>query len=159
MVVNSQGNAADWLKQKRLERGIHNLIINPYQPYEELSQTLATADVFLALLEPDAGVFSVPSKVLSYHCAQRPILLAVPEQNLTSKIVVNAGSGLVGDPWNLELFCDHAEQLYQDQAQLSAMGQRARDYAVQHFEIQAITDRFESVICKVTEQHEKGANV
>lgn len=158
VVVNSQGDAADWLKQQKLKRGINNLIVNPYQPYEEMSQVLATADVLLAVLEPDAGVFSVPSKVLSYHCAQRPILLAVPEQNLASKIVVDAGSGLVGDPRDLELFCENAERLYRDQAQLPAMGQRARDYAVQNFDIQAITDRFESIIRQVTEQHQMGAN-
>ena len=39
---------------------------------------LASADVLVALLETDAGAFSVPSKVLTSLSAGRPILAAIP---------------------------------------------------------------------------------
>ena len=38
----------------------------PFQPYDSLPDMLGAADVAIALLEPEAGIFSVPSKVLSY---------------------------------------------------------------------------------------------
>ena len=62
----------------------------PFQPYEVLPEVLASADVLLAILEPEAGVFSVPSKVLSYHCAGRPILAAIPAENLAARIIERA---------------------------------------------------------------------
>ena len=63
------------------------LMLLPFQPYEVLPEVLASADVLIAILEPDAGVFSVPSKVLSYHCAGRPILAAIPAENLAARII------------------------------------------------------------------------
>ena len=52
----------------------------PYQPFGRLSEVLASADVLVALLESDAGAYSVPSKVLTYLAAGRPILGAIPAE-------------------------------------------------------------------------------
>ena len=42
---------------------LENLVLLDYQPYESLPDILASADVLVAVLEPDAGRFFVPSKV------------------------------------------------------------------------------------------------
>ena len=76
-----------------------------FQPFESLPDVLGSADVLVAILEPDAGVFCVPSKVLSYLCAGRPVLLAVPLENLVSRIVKNEGAGLGVDPLDVDGFC------------------------------------------------------
>ena len=76
-----------------------------------LPDVLGSADVLVAILEADAGVFSVPSKVLSYFCAGRPVLLAVPRENLAAKIVVESGAGLVVEPSDVAGFCRAAQQL------------------------------------------------
>ena len=150
VVVNSQGDAAEWLKQQKEQMDLDSLLVNPYQPYEEISNVLGTADVLVALLEPDAGIFSVPSKVLAYHCAGRPMLLAVPEENLAAKIVRDNGSGLVSNPSDTNLFCRNAESLYHDHQNRAAMGRRGQVYAMNNFEIGEIAVRFEEIIQHVT---------
>jgi len=150
VVVNTQGDAAEWLKQQKELMDLDSLLVNPYQPYEEICNVLGSADVLLALLEPDAGIFSVPSKVLAYHCAGRPTLLAVPEENLAAKIVRDNCTGLVGNPSDTNLFCRNAESLYHDHQNRAAMGQRAQAYAMKNFDIGKITDRFEEIIQHVT---------
>ena len=42
--------------------------------------------ILLTLLDADAGAFSVPSKVLSYLCAGRALLAAVPSDNLAAEV-------------------------------------------------------------------------
>jgi glycosyltransferase involved in cell wall biosynthesis len=146
VVVNSQGDAAEWLKQQKEKMDLDILIVNPYQPYEEISNVLGTAEVLVALLEPDAGIFSVPSKVLAYHCAGRPMLLAVPEENLAAKIVTDNGTGMVGNPSDTNLFCRNADSLYDDHQNRAAMGRRAQTYAMNNFDIGKISDRFDEII-------------
>ena len=146
VVVNSQGAPADWLREQAQAAGLHNLRVNPFQPYEAMSDVLASADVLVSILEPDAGVYSVPSKVLSYHCAGRAMLLAVPADNLAARIVREEGTGLVADPRDEGAFIAAARRLREDHAARMAMAARARTYAERSFELAAITDRFEAVL-------------
>jgi glycosyltransferase involved in cell wall biosynthesis len=111
-----------------------------------LPNVLGSADVLVAILEADAGVFSVPSKVLSYLCAGRAVLLAVPQVNLAAKIVANCGAGPVAEPTNIAGFCAAAKRLIQSPPQREEHGRNARAYAEAHFSIRHIGDRFEAIL-------------
>ena len=69
VVVISEGLGAQWLKEQKNQLGLDNLILMNFQPFDQMSEVLGAADVLIALLEADAGVYSVPSKVLTYLCA------------------------------------------------------------------------------------------
>jgi glycosyltransferase involved in cell wall biosynthesis len=145
VVVISEGAASDWLRQETERLGLTNLVMLKFQPFEVLPDVFGTADVLLAILERDAGAFSVPSKVLTYLCAGRPLLLSVPPENLAARIVQAQAAGLVVAPEDEEQFSD-AAVAYLDNAKMRAeFGANARSYAEEHFDIEAITDRFESV--------------
>lgn len=149
LVVNSQGSASEWLKQEACKAGLERVRVNPFQPYEMVSEVLGSADVLVCILEPDAGVFSVPSKVLSYHCAGRPMLLAVPSANLSARIVRDEATGVIVHPNDEVAFVAAAQRLYEDAQARQAMGERARKYAECSFEIDAKADRFETVLEQV----------
>jgi len=145
LVVVSEGPGAAWLAAKKAELNLSNLILLDYQPFELMPEVLASGDVLVAILEPDAGIFSVPSKVLTYLCAQRPLLLAVPPDNLASQIVSSHQAGIVVPPDDLEGFVSAAKQLFEDQYMRTSMGINARRYAETHFDIQTIGDQFEAL--------------
>ena len=71
VVVISQGMGEARLRERLRERPLPNLRLLPFQPMDQYPDVLAAADVLVALLEPTAGTYSVPSKVLSYLCAGR----------------------------------------------------------------------------------------
>jgi len=142
VVVVSEGRGRDWLERRPLP----NLVLLDFQPYEALPLVLASADVLTVILEPAAGAYSVPSKVLTYHCAGRPLLAAVPAANLAARVIARAGSGLVCDPRNPEAFVAAAERLLADQSLRRLMGKRARVYAEGTFEIERIADQFQAVL-------------
>jgi putative colanic acid biosynthesis glycosyltransferase WcaI len=146
VVVVSEGEAADWLRRQAREQGLEQLLVLPFQPYSELPDVLASGDVLVVLLEADAAVFSVPSKVLSYHCARRALLAAVPEGNLAARTIKRARSGIVVDPRNVEELVDATRRLLADPEQREAMAARARNYADANFDIGLIADRFEGMV-------------
>lgn len=146
IVVVSEGAGADWLKQQKENMKLDNLLILGFQPFDQVPNVLGTADLLVAVLEPDAGAFSVPSKVLTYHCAGKPMLLSVPSNNLAAKIVRREHSGKVVEPLDSEQFVNEAELLMMNEAILKSMGENARTYAEKTFDIERITNKFESVI-------------
>ena len=146
VVVVSEGVGADWLVDQTTQEGLQNLVVLPFQPYEELPDVLATGDVLVVILEPQAGVFSVPSKVLSYHCAGRPLLGAMPAENLAAETVARSGSGLVVDPSDRDAFANAAQRLIDDDQFRSHVGAAARRYAEATFDIERIADRFSDVL-------------
>jgi len=146
VVVVSRGPGRDWLERQQAEGADDNLVILDYQPYETLPDMLASADVLVALLTSDAGVFSVPSKILTNLCAARPQVAAVPANNLAARTVAASGGGIVIEPGNAKSFVVETRRLLADDDLRRQMGESARRYAEDKFRIDAVTSRFEDVL-------------
>lgn len=146
VVVISEGPGGAWLREKKLEFGLENLMVLGYQPFKQMPDVMASGDVLVTTLEPDAGIFSVPSKALSYLCAARPQLLAIPLDNLAAKIVINNNAGLAVPSGDVDAFVRSAERLVKDAALREACSRNARMYAERTFNIQTIGDQFESIL-------------
>ena len=151
VVVVSEGAGAEWLEEQVAEHGVGNLHVLPYQPYEQLPEVFGSADVLIALLSPDAGVFSVPSKVLSYLCARRPILAAIPPMNLAARTLDQANAGVVVATDDREGFLAAAEKLVSDESLRCFHGENARRYAEWAFDIDRIAGRFETVLSRAVQ--------
>ncbi len=147
VLVASEGLGATWLADNTSPSD--RLELFGFQPYEDLPDMLATADIVLVLLEPEAGAFSVPSKVLTYHCAGRPILGAMPAENLASRIIESNRSGIVVEPDDAAAFVAAAHLLVDDPDLRATMGRSGRRYAETTFDIERIGDRFVEVLGSV----------
>lgn len=148
VVVVSEGIGADWLRQVAVRSGLENLIILPYQPFAELPEVLATGDVLVGLLEEDAGTFSVPSKTLSYFCARRPLLLAIPQDNLAARITTEEEAGVVVSPKNLTGFLNASIRLRNDSEARDTHAANARAYAERTFPIGKTAPVFEEILSR-----------
>lgn len=147
LVVVSEGVGADYVRQRSDEEGLGVLVL-PYQPHDAFPDVLGTADVLVAILEPDAGVYSVPSKILSYLCAGRPILAAIPETNLAARLVTGIGAGIVVPPGDLAGLGDAAERLLAEPALRADLAARARAYAQATFDIARVAGAFEEIFAR-----------
>ena len=116
---------------------------------ERYPEVLATGDVLVGILKAEAGIYSVPSKVLSYLCAERPILLSMPTENLASSIVQNSRAGIASNPSDLNGFLSDADMLYDDPDLRRRFGKNGRAYAHRNFDIRTIADTFESILLKL----------
>jgi colanic acid biosynthesis glycosyl transferase WcaI len=146
VVVISEGLGAEWLKGQAKAVNLANLHVLDYQAFENLPVVMGSADVLVSVLQPNAGVFSVPSKVNSYLCAGRPLLLAVPPENLAARMVLSAGAGLTVHPLETEGFIGAAVGLFSSEELRKTASVNARKFAEEHFDIAGITDQFERII-------------
>jgi colanic acid biosynthesis glycosyl transferase WcaI len=146
LIVNAAGAGADWLREQTKSLSREAFRLQPFQPYERLSEVIATADVLVALLDSDAGKFAVPSKTLTYLCAARPILMAAPNVNQAAKVIRNAKAGLVVSPDSPEEFVAAAKAFMNQPDERAAYAQYGRAYAERHFNIGFIADRFLNLI-------------
>lgn len=145
LVVISEGPFADWLAEKASNKGLDNICVLPFQPYAEFPDVLGSADLTIALLEKDAGTFSVPSKILSYLCAGRPIVLSAPPENLAARIITSCGAGDVVAPGDRAALISSVRALAGKSALRLKSGRNARIYAETTFNIGLITTRFEAI--------------
>jgi colanic acid biosynthesis glycosyl transferase WcaI len=144
VVVVSEGPGADWLAAQG--GGEPSLRLLPYQPYERLPEALGSADVLVALLQPAAAGFSVPSKVLTYLCAGRPLLASVGRDNLAARVVERSGGGVVVPAADAPALVSAAQELLADPERRDELGRRARAYAETAFDIDTLATRFEEVL-------------
>ncbi len=155
-VIVSEGPQAEFIRAMSIKNLLSNIVVYPFEPYDMYSQVLATADVLVAFIDSDAGLYSVPSKVLSYLCAGRPIVLAAPDENLASKTVVEAEAGVVVPADAPSAFARSIADLVNDGARRAALGLSARRYAEERFAIGPIADRFEAILAPAAAVSRRG---
>lgn len=146
VLVVSEGAGADLVKREAAMRSLENLRVLPFQPFEVYSQVLGSAEILLSIIEREAGIFSVPSKVLSYLCAGKAMVLSVPKENLAARTVTEIGAGVCVAPDDGEAFCEAVTDYLDDDDRRLVDGRKGRAYAENAFAIDPITDRFEAVL-------------
>jgi len=151
VVVVSEGRGRDVLEAERERRKLSNLLLLDYQPYEHLPMVLGSADVLVAVLEPEASRYSVPSKVLNYLCAARPVLGLMPVDNGAAQMLVGSGAGIIADPADISESAATLIDLLESSAG-EDMGAAGRRYAEATFDIERIGDRFEPVLLAAAQQ-------
>ena len=82
----------------------------------------------MATMRPDAEWMSVPSKVLGYMAAARPVLVAAAEQSETARFVLESGAGIVvpaGDP---QAIADAILDAIDKPGEMQEMGKKGRQF-------------------------------
>jgi glycosyltransferase involved in cell wall biosynthesis len=148
VVVISEGKGREWLESWKQEHGAENLLLLDYQPYPDLPEVMGSADLLVAILEPDASRYSVPSKVLTYLCAQRAIVGFLPANNSIGQLLEAEGAGPVVDPAERQRIGPVVSDLLGDEKGRDAMGRAGRAYAESTFSPEAAADRFEAVFAR-----------
>jgi glycosyltransferase involved in cell wall biosynthesis len=148
IVVISQGLGRRHLEGRRKQLRLDNLYLFDFQPFSVLPEVIGAGDVLLAVIEKEAGIFSIPSKVLTYLCAARPLLLSVPATNLAARIVSKNRTGVVVEPNDIGGLIREAKALLQDSEYAAGFATRARDYSLRTFDIVDIAARFEKVFAE-----------
>jgi glycosyltransferase involved in cell wall biosynthesis len=146
LVVISEGLGRDWLAELKSGERLNNLLLLDYQPYDCLPEVLASADVLVAILEPNAGRYSVPSKVLTYLCAGRAIVAAIPEDNSAASVLRSSAGGVVVPPDRDAIAVAAILDLLGDEPRRSLLARAGRRYAETTFDIASIADRFEMIL-------------
>ena len=140
------GTGTGFQKLENMKHIPSNIKLLPLQPFEKMSHILNSADALLAILNEEASKFSVPSKILNYLCAGKPIILSAPKDNLSTKIINESKSGKSFEPKDLDGINNFLKILLSDKDLKKKYSLNAREYAVRNFNIKKISAQFENLI-------------
>jgi len=131
------------------ELGINNVRLVEIQPVEYFPKMLAAADVLL--LNQRAGVVDavVPSKLLHYMAAERPIIAAVSPESVAAELINSAGCGLVVAPEDPMRLAFAIRELCGQPEKRKELGRAGRDYAEKWFGKGPILERWDRFLREV----------
>ena len=110
-----------------------------------MNDILSVADVCFATLNNDASLFSVPSKILNYLCAGKPILFYGSKKNLASKIIIENQCGFVFEHGEVDQLNSYLNNLKYNKKLLEKMSLKSREYAEINFNIDDIALKFKKI--------------
>lgn len=144
-LIVGEGPLLPSLKQRAASAGLKNIVFRPFQPESRLTALQSSADVSVVTLAPDFAEVSVPSKVLAYLAAGRPVLASVPAASETAMLLRRAEAGVVVTPGRADELATMITRLAADRKTCVQMAGAARAYAVTHLSRLAAVARYESV--------------
>ncbi len=140
------GYGKEQVLQQARSRGLTNILFLPFQPREYLPEVQATADVSVVTLAPGRGRTSVPSKVLAYMAAARPVVAAVDEDCDTAQLIRQACCGLVVPPADGQALAEAIRAYYENPNLRRAAGEAGRAYFLQHCEKMSVLRQYAELL-------------
>jgi colanic acid biosynthesis glycosyl transferase WcaI len=134
---------------QKLAAEITNVRILFHNPWasDETSKVLAAADILILPTQGTQSLVSVPSKLLSYLLAAKPVLATVLPESDTAQVIENAGCGWIVPPDNVDLLAKKVEDVaglpFQE---LEEMGLAGREYALNNFTSETLLPKVIQII-------------
>lgn len=139
--------------EKRITaEGINNVILIPYQPYEDIAHVFSVGDVGLIISKQGVGSNSVPSKTWGYMAAERPILASFDLDSDLCRLINKVGCGVTCEANDLSALEDGIRTVYNNRQKYAEVGIKGRKYLVEELDrdkcVGAYIKTLEDVISK-----------
>ena len=122
-----------------------NVIMLPFQPYEDISYVFSLGDAGLVISKPGVGANSVPSKTWSIMSASRPVLANFDENELKD-IVTTHHCGIFTKAGDKEAFKASVLELYHNSELCKEYGRNGRQFVMENLTKEVGTQKYVDVI-------------
>lgn len=143
-----EGNAKDKIEKNASDRELKNMKFLPFQPREKLSSVQSSSNVSVITLHPGMGLSSVPSKVLGYMAAARPILASVDKNSDTAKLIRKARCGKIVKPGDCEEIAKGILYFRNNPEVCKIYGRNGREFLEKNLSRKYITEKYERLFLK-----------
>lgn len=120
------------LMEKAESMNLKNIRFHPFVSKEKYPEVVAASDACLATLQKDLKCPVIPSKILGYMSAGRPVITSLPLEGDAPHVVRNAESGLCVEPGNPEMLAAAIVEMYENSEKCGAWGNNGRRYIVNY---------------------------
>jgi glycosyltransferase involved in cell wall biosynthesis len=141
-----EGAAKGRLMAQASEWKLPNVRFLPYQPREQLSASLGTADMHLVPLQRGLSGCIVPSKLYGILAAARPYVAAVEENSEVACVTRANGTGLLIEPDDPGRLVAALRWARANRGELAEMGRRGRRLAEAEYDRRRAVASFEAVL-------------
>ena len=125
-----------------------NVVMLPFQPYEDISHVFSLGDVGLIISKPGVGSNSVPSKTWSIMSASRPVLANFDENEIKS-ILSDNSCGIFTKAGDKDAFKNAIIKLYENRDLCKEYGRNGREFVMQNLTREVGTQKYVDVIKSV----------
>ncbi len=140
-----QGVRKDGMIAEANARKLANIRFEPFQDRPRVPEMHAAADVCVLTMAKGSSNASVPSKLISYMAAGRPVICAAPAETDVAKLVKNAGAGLVVQPGDADAIAGAILHLRTHPDEAAVMGANSRRHFVDHLAFRHRYAQFEAL--------------
>ncbi|MEJ5082822.1 MULTISPECIES: glycosyltransferase family 4 protein [unclassified Ochrobactrum] len=121
-----EGQQRGYVEREIKRRRLNNVVMKPFQPVEQLSESLGAADVHLVSLKPELEHCIVPSKFYGVLAAARPTIFIGDPDGEIANVVRDFHCGLSLCPGEVEMLISSVMLLKNSQLNRNTMGNNAR---------------------------------
>ena len=125
-----------------------NVIMLPFQPYEDISHVFSLGDVGIIISKPGVGSNSVPSKTWSIMSASRPVLANFDENEIKS-ILSDNNCGIFTKAGDKDAFKNAIIKLYENRDLCKEYGRNGREFIMKNLTREVGTQKYVDVIKSV----------
>jgi colanic acid biosynthesis glycosyl transferase WcaI len=140
------GSQKNMLVEMAQRQGLDNVRLIPLQPLQEVAHMMAAADILLLNQHPDLVEAVIPSKLLTYMAAARPIVIAAHPDSEAARQVQSAACGIRVAPNDPDALVQAIVSLASVPAARAALGERGRAFVEKNFARERLLQRYESVL-------------
>jgi colanic acid biosynthesis glycosyl transferase WcaI len=148
LMIVGEGIVKLRLQDEAKARKLNNIWFLPFQPRELLPELLSSASVGIVTLKPGHGGNSVPSKILGYLAAGRPVIASVDPASDTWAFVEEADCGICVPPGDEPALADAILQMSRNPELCRRLGQNGRTFLEKNLSRTAVTKLYEAALCR-----------
>ena len=130
------------------DKKLKNVVMLPFQPYEDISYVFSLGDIGLVISKPGVGANSVPSKTWSIMSASRPVLANFDENELKD-ILIDNECGIFTKAGDKEEFKLSIIKLYENRELCKKYGENGRKFVMANLTREVGTQKYVDVIKSV----------
>jgi colanic acid biosynthesis glycosyl transferase WcaI len=145
-ILVGQGEERSGLEQEIVARGLTNIRLLPLQPPESLSGMYAASDALLVNQKRAVEDAVIPSKLLTYMAAGRPVVAAVSQKSEAARQVNRANCGVIVPAEDPRALADAVLALRSASAFCQRLGKNGRAYAEANFTKNSVLERYDKFL-------------
>jgi glycosyltransferase involved in cell wall biosynthesis len=139
-ILLGDGKDKPALQTQAVQLNLENVLFLPPIPKMDMPSALAAADACIAILKPvEMYKTTYPNKVFDYMASGKPVILAI--DGVIRQVIEHAEGGIFVPPGDPAALAEAVAFLADSPDLAKEMGQRARQYVVNHFERTMLAER------------------
>ena len=154
LVLVGEGAYKAQVEKIVVDKKLNNVVMLPFQPYEDISYVFSLGDAGLVISKPGTGAASVPSKTWSIMSASRPVLANFDENELKDILAGNE-CGIFTKAGDKEAFKQSVITLYESRELCKQYGENGRQFVMDNLTREVGTQKYVDVIKSVVAESKR----
>lgn len=150
-LIIGDGAGSVRFEQVLAQSGLENIYKLPFQPYEDIPQTYATADICVSPMRAGFSYDIIPSKILTCMAAGRPVVAASEPDTETAQLIGDSGGGMIVTPESVSELVAALRKLRNSPELAAELAAKGRQWVVDHYSKPVVIETYDQVIRQVAE--------